>query len=98
MSDYRPDLEGQEQIAGVQGVFVIVPAEDVEKVHNLFQRWFGGRDEVAVVGYGDMDKDADLGYVMVEWYGFAIDRLFLTILDQDDPIDCHNYATYVRGE
>ncbi len=98
MSDYRPALEGREQVAGVQGVFIILPASDVDTAHDLFERWFAQREEVAVVGYGDMDKDTDLGYVMVEWYGFAIDRLFLTILDQDDPIDCHNYATYVRGE
>ncbi len=98
MDGYDPSLRGRERVSGVQGVFIILPAEDVDAVHDQLERWFSERQEVVIVDFGDMDKLPAFGYIMIEWYGYTIDQLFLTILTQGDPIECENFTIYMRGE
>jgi hypothetical protein len=94
---YEPDLEGRQRTRGeILGVVILLDAEDTDETVALLQRWFDQRAEVTIVDFGDVETDEELGYIILEWEHFSIDQLFLTILDQNDPIDNEHFFTYLR--
>jgi|SRR5450755_3041663 hypothetical protein len=82
-------------IAGAQGVFMTLDADKLATTIATFQRWFDGRDDVLIVDYGTTDKQ-EFGYLIMEWLGYEIDPLFLSILRDADFVD--DYTAYARGE
>ncbi len=85
--------ETQVAIAGAQGVFLTLEKEKVDTIVATFLRWFKGRQDVIFVDYGTTDKQ-DLGFLIMEWLGYEIDPLFLSILDDADFIE--DYTAYAR--
>ena len=91
----RPYVQPETQvaIAGAQGVFLTLEQGKLDTIVTTFQRWFAGRSDVLFVDYGTTDKQ-DLGFLMMEWLGYEIDPLFLSILDDADFIE--DYTEYAR--
>ncbi len=87
----RPEV--QTAIAGAQGVFVTLDEGKLDTTVATFQRWFAGREDVLFVDYGTTDKQ-DFGFLIMEWTGYEIDPLFLSILDDLDFIE--DYTAYGR--
>lgn len=85
--------EMQVAIAGAQGVFLTLDADKLETTVATFERWFAGREDVLFVDYGTTDKTG-LGFLIMEWTGYEIDPLFLSILDDADFIK--DYTAYGR--
>ncbi len=86
----------QVAIAGTQGVFVTIDEQALDLIVETFERWFSEREDVIFVDYGTTDKKPGLGYLIMEWMGYEVDRLFLDILDSTDVIE--DYTAYARQE
>jgi hypothetical protein len=84
----------QTAIAGAQGVFLTLDMDRLDNVVETFQVWFAEREDVLFVDQGETDKQG-LGFLLMEWTGYEIDRLFLDILETTDCIE--DYTTYARG-
>ncbi len=85
--------EVQVAIAGAQGVFLTLDADKLETTLATFERWFADREDVIFVDAGTTDKTG-LGFLIMEWTGYEIDPLFLSILDDADFIE--DYTAYGR--
>ncbi len=59
---------------------------------DRIRRWFSERDEVILVDHGTTAKG--LGFVVMEWDGYAIDPLFVAILTHEDFVD--DFSIYTR--
>lgn len=82
---------------GVQGVFITMERSAMDDCIPEFQAWFEERDEVRIVNFGTTDKQED-GCMVIEWDGYEIDPLFLTILEQrDEIIDFVVYGRNLEG-
>src|SRR5437899_5978129 len=80
----------------VQGVFLTIsPDMPYEQLLAKIEGWFEGRSEVVIVDYGTTDK-LELGYIIIEWLGYAVDDLFIAILRDEDLIE--DYTVYTREE
>ena len=84
----------QTAIAGAQGVFITLDLDRLDAVVETFQVWFSEREDVMFVDQGETDKQG-LGFLLMEWTGYEIDRLFLDILDTSDFIE--DYTAYGRS-
>jgi hypothetical protein len=94
---YEPDLEGRQHTRGeINGVVILLDADEADETVALLHRWFDHRPEVEIIDYGDIETSETLDYIILEWEYFPIDELFLTILDQNDPIDNEHFFTYLR--
>ena len=69
----------------VQGVLITMERDAMDEYIPEFQGWFAERDEVEVIDFGTTDKQ-EVGCIMIEWYGYQIDPLFLTILAQREAV------------
>lgn len=87
--------EVQVAIAGAQGVFITMQEENLNMVVQTFQHWFAEREDVLFVDRGTTDKTG-VGFLIMEWLGYEIDRLFLDILVTSDFIT--DYVAYEREE
>jgi|SRR6266487_645313 hypothetical protein len=97
MAEYYQTPEGLHQDRGnINVVVILVENHLVEAVNARLKSWFAERDEVSIVDFGDVESEPDLGYLILEWDEWEIDPLFLTILEQDDPIVNDTYFTYLR--
>ncbi len=85
----------QVAIAGAQGVFITINEQALDLIVETFERWFSDREDVIFVDQGTTDKTG-LGFLIMEWTGCEIDRLFLDILDSTDMIE--DYTAYARQE
>lgn len=84
----------QVAIAGAQGVFITVAESALDLIVETFERWFSDREDVIFVDSGTTDKKPGLGFLIMEWTGYEIDRLFLDILDSTDVVE--DYTAYGR--
>jgi hypothetical protein len=89
-----PEL--QESTGMVQGIIITLSPDDENRLDLLskIRRWFADRSEVTLVDRGSTDKQ-DLFFIILEWDGYAIDPLFIAILDEEDAI--MDYTIYGRG-
>ena len=79
-----------------QGVIIMLSPEDEQRLDLLskIRRWFANRPEVTLVDRGSTDKQ-ELFFILLEWDGYAIDPLFIAILEEEDAII--EYTIYGRG-
>lgn len=85
----------QTTIAGLQGVHITMNADNLAMAVATFQSWFSEREDVLFVDQGTTDKQGT-GFLIMEWAGYEIDRLFLDILAKSDFIE--DYVVYMREE
>lgn len=85
----------QTSIAGLQGVVINLYPENLAMAVATFQSWFEDREDVLFVDQGTTDKQGT-GFLIMEWAGYEIDRLFLDILAKSDFIE--DFVVYVREE
>lgn len=78
----------------VQGVYIMLHPEVVDATAAKIERWFHGRDEVQIIDVGTSDK-RKLGFIIVEWFGYGIDPLFLAILLNEETVA--DYTVYGRN-
>jgi len=77
----------------VTGVFVALERALTDELLPRIEGWFEERDEVAVIDLGTTDKQ-DHAFILLEWYDYEVDILFLTILEQEDAVI--DYTVYGR--
>jgi hypothetical protein len=94
MTEYQLP-ETQEIISGVQYVFLTMAQAEHDGWVSTLNRWFAGRDEVHMTDFGTTDKQ-ELSFIVMEWDGYAVDKLFLAILDEDEDIE--DYTVYTQSE
>jgi hypothetical protein len=87
--------ESQEAISGIQYVFLTLEQESLDEWVETLSRWFAGRDEVSMTDYGSTDKQ-EAGFIVMEWRGYAVDKLFLAILEEDDEVE--DYTVFTQSE
>ena len=80
----------------VQGIFITMSVEDETRLDFLskVRRWFANRPEVALVDRGSTDKQSYF-FIILEWHGYAIDPLFIAILEEEEAIE--DYTVYGRS-
>lgn len=81
-----PD-EGREQpLSGlIQGVHFTMPPEQGASILEKVEAWFEDRDDVSLISHGATEKE-EVGYIVLEFDEYEIDRLFLSILRHDPNI------------
>jgi len=72
--------------------FTLVDIESFFSLLEKVRRWFAKRDEVCLVDHGA--TGSGLGFVVMEWEGYAIDPLFIAFLEHEDFID--DFSVYIR--
>ena len=75
----------------VQGVHFIMAPDDREWIFEKIEQWFAERDDVGIVDTGLSDKQG-VGYIILEWYAYEVDPLFIAILTHDELIE--DYTVY----
>ena len=68
-----------------QGVYFTINPDQLEWIIGKIEGWFQDRDEIVLIDYGISDKQ-EVGVVILEWDGFAIDPLFLAILRDEELV------------
>jgi hypothetical protein len=91
-----PSAQEPLQPGMVQGIIIILLAEDEKRLDLLakIRRWFANRPEVVLVDRGSTDKQGYF-FIILEWDGYAVDPLFIAILEEEDAIE--DYTIYGRG-
>ena len=77
----------------VQGIVLVVPAEEIPSIFALFERWFADREDVGWVDTGT-SAHAEQGYIILEWDECEIDPLFLAIVREEELV--LDYLIYTR--
>jgi len=94
-TDMVPLVQAQEMQGQNQCVhFTVVDQDSLEMLLDKIRRWFAERDEVILVDHGITAKE--LGFVVLEWEGYAVDPLFIAILQHEDIVD--DYTIYTRDQ
>lgn len=87
-----PAQQGNELPPGrFQGVHFTVSTE-IDFLLGKIEQWFEDRDEVILVDNGTTAKG--LGFIILEWEGYEIDRLFLRILENEETVE--DFTVYTR--
>lgn len=95
LQDYRETKNGQVQVlprGTIQCAYVLLAAEDLEWFITKLDAWFERRDDVGLVGQGEMQK-SEQAFILLEWHEHTIDPLFISFLDHDDRIDAYSIST-----
>lgn len=87
-----PQSQGGELPGQVQGVYITL-ATDYQFILNKIIGWFRDRDEVTLIDHGISDKQG-LGYIILEWEEYEVDRLFCDILRDEEIVA--DYTVYTR--
>ena len=87
--------EVQQSTGMVQGIIITLSPEDDARLGLLskIRKWFANRSEVTFIDHGSTDKQ-ELFFMILEWDGYAIDPLFIAILEEEDAIV--DYTIYGR--
>ena len=94
-SDILPQLQAEALPGQYQGVhFTVSNPDNLIPLLDKIERWFAERDEVILVDRGQTAQG--LGFVVMEWEGYAIDALFLAILTHEEVVD--DFSVYTRHE
>jgi hypothetical protein len=92
-TDVLPLEQGQELPGTYQGIhFTVEDPDNLDMLMDKIEGWFEDRDEVILVDHGQTARG--MGFIVMEWEGYAIDALFIAILKHDDMID--DYSVYTR--
>ncbi len=86
----QPLSPGQSQL-----VHFTVDAEQLDWIREKIERWFEYRDEVILVDHGTTCKASD-GCIVLEWDGYQVDPLFISILENEDFVI--DFTVYTRTE
>ena len=86
--------QGAALLGQVQGVYIALTSTDYQFILNKIVGWFADYDEVELIDHGVSDKQG-LGYIILEWDGCQVDRLFLNILRDEEIVD--DYTIYTRN-
>ena len=87
-----PSTQPGDELPGrFQGVHFTV-STDIDFLLGKIEQWFEDRDEVILVDNGTTARG--LGFIILEWEGYEIDRLFLAILQNEESIE--DYTVYTR--
>lgn len=77
-----------------QGVFITLTSTDYQQfLINKIIGWFRDRDEVDLIDHGTTDGQG-LGYIILEWDEYEVDRLFCDILRDEEIVA--DYTVYTR--
>ncbi len=91
-TDVLPQTQPGDTLPGqFQGVHFTV-STDIDFLLGKIEQWFEDRDEVILVDSGTTAQG--LGFIILEWEGYEIDRLFLAILQNEESIE--DYTVYTR--
>jgi hypothetical protein len=67
-----------------QAVHIICNPERVEVLVDYFERLLDEYDEVVLTAQGESEEGQ--GYIVLQWDGCFIDRLFLRMLELDESV------------
>ena len=94
-TDVLPARHGRlMNIGTLQGVHIVMEAENREGLLATLLHWFNERDDVRFVDTGVSDK-LGTGYIILEWDEYEVDPLLLVLLKKDEPIIL-DYTVYMQ--